>query len=81
MLELIGVSKMYQRSTALHPTDLAVPDGQTMVTDWFNMNLGTPYASVAPCITVASSFARPGLHLSVSKATIGRTGIRPESCP
>src|SRR5438132_10965456 len=31
MLELTGVSKIYQGVTALHATDLSVPDGQTTV--------------------------------------------------
>jgi osmoprotectant transport system ATP-binding protein len=31
MLELIGVSKSYQHTTALHPTDLTVPTGKTTV--------------------------------------------------
>ena len=31
MLELTGVSKMYPPTTALHPTDLTVPDGKTTV--------------------------------------------------
>ncbi len=31
MLELVGVSKTFGRQTALHPTDLTVPPGQTTV--------------------------------------------------
>ena len=31
MLELIGVSKAYQRSNALYPTDLTLPSGKTTV--------------------------------------------------